>query len=106
MGPGTVVMPGSVVNAGARVMEHVILNTCCSVDHDCTIGDFAHIFPEAHLSGNVTVEEGSHLGVGASVIPQKSIGEWSIVGAGAVVIRNVPSRVVVAGIPAAIIKNV
>lgn len=57
-------MPGSVVNAGARVGDHVILNTCSSVDHDCIVEDFVHVSPGAHLAGNVTVKEGCHVGTG------------------------------------------
>ena len=72
-----------------------------SVDHDCHIGDFAHISPGAHLAGAVTVGRSAHVGMGASVMPGVTIGEESVVGAGAVVIRDVPAGVTVVGVPAA-----
>ncbi|MCG0278945.1 MAG: acetyltransferase [Thermanaeromonas sp.] len=103
--PGTVIMPGVVINAGAYIGKHVILNTACSVDHDCYIGDFVHISPGAHLAGNVTVGEGTHIGVGVSVIPGCKIGEWAIIGAGAVVVEDIPSRVVAVGVPAKPIRK-
>jgi acetyltransferase EpsM len=103
-GSGTILMPGVVVNAGTQVGRHVILNTCCSVDHDCSIGDYAHISPGAHLAGTVTVGEGCHIGTGASVIPGVSIGDWAVVGAGAVVTTNIPPRSVAVGIPARAVK--
>lgn len=100
LGAGTVVMPKVVANTGTRVGRHVILNTACSVDHDCVIGDFAHISPGAHLAGAVTVGEGAQVGVGASVIPGVRIGAWSVVGAGSVVVRDIPDGVVAYGVPA------
>lgn len=106
LGTGTVLMPGVVVNTGARVGRHVILNTCCSVDHDCTIGDYAHISPGAHLAGNVSIGEGCHVGTGASVIPGVSIGEWAVIGAGAVVTTDIPPRCVAVGVPARVVKTI
>ena len=106
LGWGTVVLPGAVVNAGTLVGRHVILNSGCSVDHDCRIGDFAHISPGAHLAGNVRVGLGAQVGIGASVIQGVRIGEWSLVGAGSVVLEDVPSGVVVAGIPARKLRDV
>jgi acetyltransferase-like isoleucine patch superfamily enzyme len=52
------------------------------------------------LSGQVRVALGAHIGTGASVIQGIRIGAWSIVGAGAVVIRDVPAGVTAVGVPA------
>lgn len=106
IGLGTVVMPHATINAGARIGNHAILNTACSVDHDCFIGAFAHISPGVHLAGAVRVEEGAHLGVGVAVIPKVTIGAWSIVGAGASVIKDIPPRVVAVGVPARVIRHI
>lgn len=100
IGAGTVVMAGVAVNSCVTIGEHVILNTNCSIDHDCIIEDHVHISPNAALAGNVTVGEGTHIGIGASVIQGVSIGKWCTIGAGAVVIRDVPDLEVVAGVPA------
>jgi acetyltransferase EpsM len=102
IGPGTVAMANVVINPSVKIGTHVILNTAATVDHDCTIGDFSHISPGAHLAGNVVVEEGAHIGIGACAIPGVRIGQRSIIGAGAVVIHDVPADVVAAGVPATI----
>jgi hypothetical protein len=36
---------------GAAIGRHAVLNTNCSVDHDCQIGDFASVSPGAALAG-------------------------------------------------------
>jgi sugar O-acyltransferase (sialic acid O-acetyltransferase NeuD family) len=100
VGAGSVICAGVVVNPGSRVGSNVILNTGCTVDHHNTIGDHAHVAPGVHLGGDVQLGEGVLVGIGATVMPQRSVGEWSIVGAGALVTRDVQSYVVVAGSPA------
>lgn len=103
--PGAMLCAGVIVNTGSRIGAHAILNTGCSVDHHCHIGKHVHIAPGVHLGGNVVVEDGAFVGIGASVIPQIRIGAWSTVGAGAVVINEIPSHVTVVGAPARPIKK-
>lgn len=98
---GCVLCAGAIVNPGTRLGVNVILNTGCTVDHHNRIGDHAHIAPGAHLGGDVHVGEGTLVGIGAVVMPQRRVGNWSIVGAGATVHRDVPDGVTVVGTPAA-----
>jgi len=106
IGPGSMVAAGAVVCPGTEIGRCGILNTAATVDHDCTIADGAHIGPGAHIAGYVEVGRCVWIGIGATIIDRKRIGAWSIVGAGAVVIEDVPDRVLVAGVPAKIIKSV
>jgi sugar O-acyltransferase (sialic acid O-acetyltransferase NeuD family) len=101
---GTVIMPKAVVNAGAVVGSHCILNTGSVVEHDCVLASYVHVSPNASLAGNVTVGEGSHVGIGACVIQGVVIGKWTVIGAGAVVLNDVPDYAVVVGNPGKIIK--
>ena len=105
LGAGTVVMAGAIVQPGSRIGRHAIINTAASVDHDCTIEDFVHICPGAHLAGTVSVGERTLLGTGCSVIPGIHIGANVIVGAGAVVTKDLPDGVTVVGLPAKVIKH-
>lgn len=99
LGQGAMVLAGCVVNVAARIGEHVILNTGCTVDHHCEVGDYAHIGPGAHLGGGVSIGEGALVGIGASLLPSAKVGAWAIVGAGGVVLDEVVSGSVVAGVP-------
>lgn len=104
IGIGTIVMPGAIIGAAANVGRGAIINTSASVDHDGVIGDYVHIAPGVHLAGCVTIGAGSFLGVGSSVIPERTIGTSSTVGAGAVVVRNIPDNQVWVGCPARFLK--
>ncbi len=48
----------------------------------------------------MTVGQGALVGIGATVMPGRSVGDWSVVGAGACVIEDVPAGVTVVGVPA------
>jgi len=103
-GVGNMILHGAIIQAQARLGDHVIINTGTQVDHDCLIGDFVHLAPKVVLCGTVQVGEGTFVGASATVIPGRKIGAWAIVGAGAVVIDDVPDRAVVVGNPARIIR--
>lgn len=103
--PGTVVMAGVVINPSTFVGEGSIVNTRASIDHDCYIGSGVHVGPGVTLCGGVSVGQGSLLGVGSQFRPQVSVGDFVTVGAGATVVQNFESNVVIVGTPATYIKR-
>lgn len=102
---GTVIIHRSIIQSGSRIGKHCILNTMCSVDHDCLLEDFVHISPNAVLCGNVKIGEGTLIGAGASVIPGIRIGKWCVIGAGAAIIDDVPDNSLIVGVPGKLIMN-
>ncbi|MDZ4070728.1 MAG: acetyltransferase [Sediminibacterium sp.] len=104
IGDGTVIMAGAILQAGTKIGKHCIINTGACIDHDCIIDDFAHVAPNATLAGGISIGKGVLIGVGTSIIPSITIGEWSVVGAGSVVVNNQPSHCTIIGIPAKPIK--
>jgi sugar O-acyltransferase (sialic acid O-acetyltransferase NeuD family) len=100
IGKGAVVFAGTVIQPNAVIRRHAIINTGATVDHDCVIGDFAHIAPGVHLAGNVHIGEGAFMGIGSCAIPGARVGDWSTVGAGGVVVDDIPAHAVVKGVPA------
>lgn len=97
---GTVVFAGAIIQPYAKIGKHTIINTSVVVEHDCNVGSWVHLAPGVRLAGSVTVKDGAFVGIGASVIPQKQIGKWSIVGAGSVVVKDIPDKCVAYGVPA------
>jgi sugar O-acyltransferase (sialic acid O-acetyltransferase NeuD family) len=99
LGGGVFVSAGAVVIADARIGDGAIINTAASVDHDCVIGETAHIAPGVHLCGNVQIGARTLIGVGAAIRPGISICDDVTVGAGAVVVRDITSAGTFAGNP-------
>jgi acetyltransferase-like isoleucine patch superfamily enzyme len=103
---------GNIITAGARFTNNIelgnfgIFNLNCTIGHDCIIDDFVNIAPGANISGNVELRKGVYIGTGASVLQGESInkklviGEFSTVGAGAVVTKDIEADTIVVGIPA------
>jgi acetyltransferase-like isoleucine patch superfamily enzyme len=102
------------INSGVYILGHesvvignnVVLSVDAKIiDSGLDLADYVHTkFPQ-HKSSAVVIEEGVWIGAGAIVLPGVTIGKKSVVAAGAVVTRDVPSGVVVAGNPAKILKN-
>lgn len=90
LGLGVAVMAGVVVNANVKIGNHTILNTNCSVDHDCVLEDFVHIGSNSALCGNVHVGEMTLIGAASVVLPNIKIGKNCTIGAGAIVTKDVP----------------
>lgn len=100
IGDGSVVCAGVIVNADAQVGVGAILNTGCSIDHDCVLAEAVHISPGARLAGGTKVDACAWVGIGAVVRQLITIGANSVVGAGAAVVKDVPEGATVVGVPA------
>jgi sugar O-acyltransferase (sialic acid O-acetyltransferase NeuD family) len=104
IGAGGLVVAG-VININARLGLGCIINTAATVDHDCVLDDGVHVCPGAHLAGDVRVGESSWLGIGCVVRQGVRIGARVTVGAGAVVVADVPDGLTVVGVPARPLKK-
>lgn len=102
MGPGTVIMPGVVIGPDTSIGSGCILNTGATVDHECVLGDGVHLSPGVHLAGGVRIGPLSHMGIGSVAKEGISIGTSTTVGAGSVVITNLPDACIAYGVPAKI----
>jgi len=96
---GIMIAAGSVINPLSKIGIGVICNTSCSIDHECIVGDFAHIAPGAILCGNVTVGKRSFIGAGSVIRQGITIGNDVMIGAGCVVVKDVPDNMVMIGNP-------
>lgn len=76
--------------------EDVIIGSNCRIYQGVTIGQSKGKYP--HIGDNVIIYPG------AKVIGDIRVGDNSIVGANAVVTKNVPTNTIVAGIPAKVLK--
>ena len=100
IGIGTVVMPGTVVQAETRIGKGCIINTSSSVDHGCILKDYVHVAVGAHLCGLVTVGENTCVGASATIINGVHVCDNCMIGAGAVVVKNIKESGTYIGVPA------
>lgn len=100
LGIGVTILAGAVINPGTVIEDNVCVNTAASIDHDNYLEASCHIFPNATLTGGVRVGRFAYLGSGAVVAPNLVVNQFSQVGAGAVVLKDVAEGTLVAGVPA------
>ena len=128
VGEGTQIMPpvrcdyGYNVSFGARTFANyglVLLDPApIAIGDDVQIATNVQLVTATHpvdpderralweMAHPVTLEDGAWLGAGAIVLPGVTVGRDAVVGAGAVVTRDVPPRTVVAGNPARVLRQV
>jgi len=105
LGPGTLVGAGVVIGAHTRLGRHVFVNRGALIGHHTTIADFVTIHPGANVAGACEIGEATYVGMEAVVIDHTKVGRHSVIAAGAVVIEEVPDGVLVAGVPAKVVKR-
>ncbi len=92
--------PNVVVEHGAEIGAHTILRAGAYVSHDVRVGEFGFVGPHATLLGRTVCGRGVHVGANAVCREGTAIGDYALVGIGAVVARDVAADAVVAGNPA------
>lgn len=105
VGEGSLVCPGAVLCPGARVGRDCIVNHGVIVEHDGVLRDHVNLSTGTVTGGRVTFGEGVFAGVGVRVIPDVVVGDWCVLGAGAVVVRATEAGGTYVGVPARLVKR-
>ncbi len=105
IGRGTVIMPGSIVNANSQIGDFCILNTNSSLGHDSHMEDFSSMSSGVCAGGGFYLGNFSAVCIGTRIIEQVKVHEHSIIGAGSLVIKDIPGYVVAYGSPARVVRE-
>ena len=102
-GEGSIVCAKNIITVNVNIGKYVIINLDCTIGHDSTLADYTTILPGVNISGMVKVDECVSIGTGTAIIQNVSIGKNTIVGAGAVVVKDLPENCTAVGVPAKLI---
>jgi acetyltransferase-like isoleucine patch superfamily enzyme len=103
VGARTKIQAMAYVTAYSTLEDDVFLAPCVQTSNDNFMGRTER---RHELRKGPTIRRGARVGVGAVLCPGVEIGEEAFVGAGAVVVKDVESRVVVVGNPARVLRDV
>lgn len=120
IGDNVSVGTGSVVEHHVEIADHVRIHSQAFVPEYSTLEEGAWIGPNVVLTNvphplcpkakvcikGPTIKRGAKIGANSTILPYLIVGENALVGAGSVVVENVPDRAVVAGNPARVIKSI
>jgi sugar O-acyltransferase (sialic acid O-acetyltransferase NeuD family) len=104
IGEGTIICAHTIITVNIEIGSHVIINLDCTVGHDAVLQDFDTLYPSVNVSGITNIGHAVELGTGMQIIQGKTVGDYSIVGAGAVVVKDIPAKCTAVGSPAKPIK--
>jgi sugar O-acyltransferase (sialic acid O-acetyltransferase NeuD family) len=104
LGYGVVAMAGCIFNPKSKIGNFTFFATGAQVEHDCVIADFASISAGSVTGGYVLLGKYSAITLGVTVIDRITIGENTVIGAGSVVVKNIPDNILAYGNPCKIIR--
>lgn len=103
IGANTCIDRGTLQNT--QIGNNVKIDNLCHIAHNVIIEDNVSVIALSMIAGSVILKANSYIAPSASIRNQLTIGENSIVGLGAVVVKEVEDNVVVAGVPAKVIRK-
>jgi sugar O-acyltransferase (sialic acid O-acetyltransferase NeuD family) len=104
LGEGVVLAARCVVTRHVRIGDHSHVNVACTLPHGTVLADHVTMAPGVQLAGNVQIDTGCFVGIGASIVQRRRLGRWSTIGAGCAVIADVADNATVVGVPGRTIK--
>ena len=104
IGEGSIVCSMCSITTNVKIGQYVNVNLNCTIGHDVVIEDYVNLSPHCTISGKVHLKRGCDLGSNCVVLPGITVGEYSVLGAGSVITKDVPPYSVVVGVPGKVIK--
>jgi|SRR5438874_6416031 len=105
IGKGVAIMAGAVVNSNTLIGDFAIINTRASIDHDSKMLSYSSLAPGVTTGGKVTIGECSAISIGAIIKHGVSVGNHSVLGAGALLLEDCGDNIVMYGSPAKAIRK-
>jgi galactoside O-acetyltransferase len=110
IGSNTYIQSGCILNA---FVSSIILGANCMIAQHCAFAPYQHGFADTSRpmreqpltsQGNIVIEDDVWLGLNVCVMDGVTIGKGAIVGAGAVVTKDIPPYAIASGVPAHVIR--
>lgn len=128
----SVVLPKAVIGKACNICAHTFIENDVTIGDRVTVKSGVYLWDNIHIEHDVfigpnatftndkhprskhfltqypktTVKHGASIGANATILPGITIGSFALVGAGAVVTKDVPDYAVVQGNPAKVVKSV
>lgn len=102
--PGVWISAGCIIGYKAEIASGVMINTGAQIDHHNVLDKCCQVGPGVVTAGNVTLRECCTVYTNATIINGREIGQDAIIGAGAVVIDDIPANATAVGVPAHVVK--
>lgn len=99
-GQGIFIGHGAFIGSKVRILDNTVVNTGAIIEHHSVIGRHCNIAPNATINGLVKLDDEVYVGSSATIIQLRKICGQTILGAGAVVVRDIEESGTYVGVPA------
>ena len=106
IGEGVIINPGCVIAPNVTLDDFCVINRSASIGHEVKIGKYSRIGPCTAIASATIVGDKCGLGIRTTVFDRVRIGDWTTVGAGSLVNKDIPERVIAYGSPAKVIRSI
>jgi sugar O-acyltransferase (sialic acid O-acetyltransferase NeuD family) len=89
IGEGSIVCAGSIMTCNIKLGKHTHINLHTTIGHDCIAGDFFTTAPAVNISGKCKFGENVYCGTNSSFRENLEITDNTVIGMGAVVVKNI-----------------
>jgi len=103
IGEGCIICSNCIISTNTVVGSFITINSGSQIGHDCVLEPYSSLMAHVDLGGYVKIGRCVFMGTKSTVIPSKTIGEKIVIGAGAVVIKNITKPGTYFGNPAKLI---
>jgi sugar O-acyltransferase (sialic acid O-acetyltransferase NeuD family) len=100
IGSGNIVMPFAHIGSQCVIGNGTIVYSGSIIEHDSIVGDNVILTPGVRTGGGCCIGNNVFIGIGSTLSDGVTVGEGSIIGAGSLVLKDIPSGVLVYGSPA------
>jgi len=105
MGQGVYVLLGTHIMPYTKIEDYVMISMNVNVAHHNLLEEGTFLSTGVNFGASITAHKRAYVGIGATIMTGlHELGEDCLVGAGAVVIKDVPARAIMAGVPAKVIR--
>lgn len=103
--PGAVILPYVMISSGAVIGGNTLIMTGATIGHNTELSEFTHIASQAVVGAYIKTSIGVHVGLNATIREYLTIGNYSTIGMGAVLTKNVGEKEMWAGNPAKFLRK-
>lgn len=105
LGKGTVIFQNVTITSNVDIGNHIIILPNSVINHDNIIQDYTCITSGVNISGGVKIGKSCYLGTNCSIKGGITVGDYSLIGMGSIILSNVPENSVMIGTPAKRLRN-
>jgi sugar O-acyltransferase (sialic acid O-acetyltransferase NeuD family) len=105
VGNAVYILPSCSIMPYVEILDDVMISMGVNIAHHVKIEAGCFFSQGTNIGASMTIQEQAYVGIASTLMTGvKCIGKNSLIGAGAVVIRDVPENAVMAGVPAKVLK--